>query len=131
MVVSFFFYKQKTAYEVRISDGSADVCSSDLRTTRTVLQLARMAAVSGLVALTLGIAKDARAVDWRTVTAPAATDRLEAQAPVLSAGGGATRDTAPGPAEYREPRSEEHTSELQSLMRNSYAVFCLQKKKKE
>src|SRR3546814_7236866 len=28
-----------------------------------------------------------------------------------------------------ETRSEEHTSELQSLMRNSYAVFCLQKKK--
>src|SRR3546814_1923529 len=27
-------------------------------------------------------------------------------------------------------RSEEHTSELQSLMRNSYAVFCLQQKKK-
>src|SRR3546814_2256789 len=29
----------------------------------------------------------------------------------------------------RPPRSEEHTSELQSLMRHSYAVFCLQKKK--
>src|SRR3546814_10264172 len=29
-----------------------------------------------------------------------------------------------------EDRSEEHTSELQSLMRNSYAVFCLKKKKK-
>src|SRR3546814_3686354 len=29
-----------------------------------------------------------------------------------------------------EPRSEEHTSELQSLMRNSYAVFCLKKKNK-
>src|SRR3546814_8454749 len=28
-----------------------------------------------------------------------------------------------------EPRSEEHTSELQSLMRISYAVFCLKKKK--
>src|SRR3546814_8433948 len=28
------------------------------------------------------------------------------------------------------PRSEEHTSELQSLMRHSYAVFCLKKKKK-
>src|SRR3546814_10330049 len=28
-------------------------------------------------------------------------------------------------------RSEEHTSELQSLMRSSYAVFCLQKKKKD
>src|SRR3546814_1424633 len=31
----------------------------------------------------------------------------------------------------REMRSEEHTSELQSLMRISYAVFCLKKKKKE
>src|SRR3546814_10807227 len=30
----------------------------------------------------------------------------------------------------RLPRSEEHTSELQSLMRISYAVFCLKKKKK-
>src|SRR3546814_2104772 len=29
-----------------------------------------------------------------------------------------------------QSRSEEHTSELQSLMRNSYAVFCLKKKKK-
>src|SRR3546814_20733965 len=31
----------------------------------------------------------------------------------------------------REQRSEEHTSELQSLMRISYAVFCLKKKKKK
>src|SRR3546814_4079457 len=30
-----------------------------------------------------------------------------------------------------QPRSEEHTSELQSLMRISYAVFCLKKKKNE
>src|SRR3546814_8018394 len=35
-------------------------------------------------------------------------------------------ETAPDP---RFNRSEEHTSELQSLMRNSYAVFCLKKKK--
>src|SRR3546814_7281069 len=40
-----------------------------------------------------------------------------------------------GPQEWRRPsgrddaRSEEHTSELQSLMRTSYAVFCLKKKK--
>src|SRR3546814_3651418 len=33
----------------------------------------------------------------------------------------------PSPA-TEKPRSEEHTSELQSLMRNSYAVFCLKKK---
>src|SRR3546814_14188200 len=31
--VLFFFFKQKTAYEVRISDWSSDVCSSDLNTT--------------------------------------------------------------------------------------------------
>src|SRR3546814_10303486 len=38
-----------------------------------------------------------------------------------------TRSTCGGPL----PRSEEHTSELQSLMRISYAVFCLNKKKKQ
>src|SRR3546814_8869066 len=34
------------------------------------------------------------------------------------------------PRPINPKRSEEHTSELQSLMRNSYAVFCLKKKKK-
>src|SRR3546814_1831784 len=33
------------------------------------------------------------------------------------------------PVRYVDARSEEHTSELQSLMRISYAVFCLKKKK--
>src|SRR3546814_11471003 len=31
MVICFFFFKQKTAYEMRISDWSSDVCSSDLK----------------------------------------------------------------------------------------------------
>src|SRR3546814_7958180 len=39
-----------------------------------------------------------------------------------------TRDIAIG---HHAHRSEEHTSELQSLMRISYAVFCLKKKKKK
>src|SRR3546814_2453711 len=34
-------------------------------------------------------------------------------------------------AEIADSRSEEHTSELQSLMRTSYAVFCLKKKRKK
>src|SRR3546814_2106087 len=34
----FFFYKQKTAYEMRISDWSSDVCSSDLGLDRHVAQ---------------------------------------------------------------------------------------------
>src|SRR3546814_7976408 len=36
--------------------------------------------------------------------------------------------TMPMPGRERKARSEEHTSELQSLMRTSYAVFCLKKK---
>src|SRR3546814_5738816 len=47
---------------------------------------------------------------------------------------GESRALEPGAAQARRPsligRSEEHTSELQSLMRISYAVFCLKKKKK-
>src|SRR3546814_5078201 len=38
-------------------------------------------------------------------------------------------DIIPGAAHWPRFRSEEHTSELQSLMRISYAVFCLKKKK--
>src|SRR3546814_8219123 len=38
------------------------------------------------------------------------------------------RAAAAGPLLHGHPRSEEHTSELQSLMRISYAVFCLKKK---
>src|SRR3546814_3268634 len=41
--------------------------------------------------------------------------------------GGAGRE-GQGGARRRKARSEEHTSELQSLMRISYAVFCLKKK---
>src|SRR3546814_9683206 len=36
MVVVFFFFKQKTAYEMRISDWSSDVCSSDLSGTTLI-----------------------------------------------------------------------------------------------
>src|SRR3546814_6459960 len=51
--------------------------------------------------------------------------------------GGHQRDSLPGARRAASPqggdgfaqRSEEHTSELQSLMRISYAVFCLKKKK--
>src|SRR3546814_6606839 len=60
--------------------------------------------------------------------------RLEGGAPAGAVPAAPTpTDTLPAapaqPAATRAPRSEEHTSELQSLMRNSSAVFCLQKKK--
>src|SRR3546814_6586507 len=57
--------------------------------------------------------------------------------PASAAGRGQTAGAAPAPCRpggrpCRPPRrSEEHTSELQSLMRISYAVFCLKKKKQQ
>src|SRR3546814_6782436 len=46
----------------------------------------------------------------------------------IGADGGHSPQRRRSPVPLRSPRSEEHTSELQSLMRISYAVFCLKKK---
>src|SRR3546814_20817187 len=51
MCIVFFFFKQKTAYEMRISDWSSDVCSSDLASALPfALQL-----VTGFLVLELGV----------------------------------------------------------------------------
>src|SRR3546814_3407358 len=109
-----FFVKQKTAYEMRISDWSSDVCSSDLTT----------------------------AFFYRNPV----TNSLFTSVPLTQTPGGPRftfRTIFPGGfapdfhATIRDAslvsglrgRSEEHTSELQSLMRISYAVFCLKKKR--
>src|SRR3546814_2003041 len=56
---------------------------------------------------------------------PVNAERADAEAEVeMQEGAAAKKDRERRP----ETRSEEHTSELQSLMRNSYAVFCLNKK---
>src|SRR3546814_8144614 len=54
--------------------------------------------------------------------AEAKADMLQEAAPLL-------RQLAALLLDQDSPRSEEHTSELQSLMRTSYAVYCLKKKK--
>src|SRR3546814_2322265 len=58
---------------------------------------------------------------------------IQAQAMPIVMGGrdvmGAAQTGTGKTAAFTLPRSEEHTSELQSLMRISYAVFCLKKKK--
>src|SRR3546814_3994638 len=107
-MVLFFFFKQKTAYEMRISDWSSDVCSSDLPAARQNKSLqCRRVRNSSVVGnggyLPTGLLRKLCNDDSSAVL----------QNPVL-----------PG-----NRRSEEHTSELQSLMRISYAVFCLKKKK--
>src|SRR3546814_7370895 len=57
-------------------------------------------------------------------------DPVEAIEAAMEAEGRTRADLASLIGQSRATRSEEHTSELQSLMRISYAVFCLQKKKK-
>src|SRR3546814_1880336 len=55
---SFFFFKQKTAYEMRISDWSSDVCSSDLmRSSAGVIQEQANLALTDLRAV-LGVLRD-------------------------------------------------------------------------
>src|SRR3546814_10638327 len=127
---------------MRISDWSSDVCSSDLATVLgkqgrvdsghaaariDPWSLADGWRISGTYTQTLhlidngqtrtlrlhrdadgwtcGESEHARHIDWRVDAA------------------------APGQYQVHVRRSEEHTSELQSLMRTPYAVFCLQKKK--
>src|SRR3546814_2722040 len=125
-----FFVKQKTAYEMRISDWSSDVCSSDLTVApdqrhagdpaerQADLQLfgnpghpVRSGGAGRHPARTGGaqlwLCADAEGGEHRT--APAVPRRN---------GGPAGRRHDAGRA-----RSEEHTSELKSLMRSSYADF--------
>src|SRR3546814_19584062 len=51
MIYCFFFFKQKTAYEMRISDWSSDVCSSDLEPLLASNALAARSAADRLAAL--------------------------------------------------------------------------------
>src|SRR3546814_3497392 len=128
----FFFFKQKTAYEVRISDCSSDVCSSDLQTdsppitTRTTLPVdapnARRTPISRTRCVTRLPSSAASPADASTsASTPSGVNRLSTSRVHALA---RQRRAAKLPTS----RSEEHTSELQSLLRISYAVFCLKQK---
>src|SRR3546814_1528609 len=129
---------------MRISDWSSDVCSSDL--------------LSGKNSITAGkiyenVIRKERAGDYLGATVqviPHITDEMKRCIDTATNGydvglveiGGTVGDieslplleairqirTERGPDKALLMRSEEHTSELQSLMRISYAVFCLKKK---
>src|SRR3546814_4002395 len=145
-----FFFKQKTAYEMRISDWSSDVCSSDL----VRVQVGRH---HGVDRLRLRHHEGGHGVDQLEVDVQrgkvgqhVAANRVpEHHAVALGVRLGdhgkalarpAHRQLAGEAADALDAlagehgnidRSEEHTSELQSLMRISYAVFCLKKKKQK
>src|SRR3546814_2438159 len=127
---------------MRISDWSSDVCSSDLMTNTsseqayaTVRQAIEWLSAHyqdqpslAVAAAEVGLSESHFQrvfTDWAGIspkkfvqylTLAHAKERLAASVSVLDAA-------------YDAGRSEEHTSELQSLMRISYAVFCLKKKK--
>src|SRR3546814_2178120 len=100
---------------MRISDWSSDVCSSDLH------------ALIGFVEICV----ETESEIVRTEAARSGEIAgIPAGRPLIGALARAARNARP-PAVRGSAglRSEEHTSELQSLMRISYAVFCLKKKK--
>src|SRR3546814_6782373 len=125
-----FFFKQKTAYDMRISDWSSDVCSSDLDHREPEGQQRQQGFDIGLRGAAVG-------------RAHFLVEQREQHRRVAVGGGERNLDQAHRRraialareierAGIVEPdRSEEHTSELQSLMRISYAVFCLKKKNKQ
>src|SRR3546814_10032521 len=98
---------------MRISDWSSDVCSSDLFNIKRIEEAIK----SG---------------DFKTMNGVPVVDgrhgsKYTRYIPVPNSPHGC--NAAPDGIHVVLNRSEEHTSELQSLMRISYAVFCLKKKK--
>src|SRR3546814_5477485 len=124
------FFKQKTAYEMRISDWSSDVCSSDLggnTDRRDVVQLRahiRRHRDPELLQHVLQALRGKRRLAGLIAGIVQANDQAVTDELVAAHTGHVSKIAHPF-------RSEEHTSELQSLMRISYAVFCLKKKKKK
>src|SRR3546814_1221385 len=113
---------------MRISDWSSDVCSSDL--FDTIYAEGQRRYVESL---------SAYARQFLQLMQKPDVDHIDGLSPAISIEQKTTsrnpRSTVGTVTEIydylRLLRSEEHTSELQSLMRISYAVFCLKKKKKQ
>src|SRR3546814_1201080 len=133
IVLVFFFFKQKTAYEMRISDWSSDVCSSDL------VAFGRKIATIGL-SMKKNV-KLAREMGLLTIPESALIDikRIgdypDSQICVISTGSQGEPMSALTRMANQEnrwlevgARSEEPTYELQALMRLTCAVLRLQKK---
>src|SRR3546814_1709696 len=120
---------------MRISDWSSDVCSSDLSVV--VADAAAAAERVGGIGFPLAVKVASRDIAHRSELGgvvlgvndmdglAAAIARIAAS--VAAAAPGAAIDGYELQREVRGDRSEEHTSELTSLMRNSYAVISLKK----
>src|SRR3546814_4322019 len=145
-----FLFKQKTADEMRISDWRSDVCSSDLvAASPSDLQTKSADGKEKVPATEVSLPDWPNlewAKQWAAIDPPLAEndlrpyvfvtrDRRSVFGAVTSLGelDELVAKLQGSPLQVKQAaveRSEEHTSELKSLMRNSYAVFCLTKKKK-
>src|SRR3546814_7243654 len=103
---------------MRISDWSSDVCSSDLLEPGMVVTIEPGIYVIDMLLEKLKQDGHADAIDWSRIDAFRPYGGIRIEDDVVCTDGDPVN------------RSEEHTSELQSLMRISYAVFCLKKKKR-
>src|SRR3546814_4966117 len=128
---------------MRISDWSSDVCSSDLR-IGACLRLCHIAAERSYIEDAAAIGNELAVPDCGSgMEHPRAVafGRIDSADRAALVGcpriavsrhddgeRGLVRERH-GAKRRKPPRSEEHTSELQSLMRISYAVFCLKQKK--
>src|SRR3546814_6221761 len=132
MCCLFFFFKQKTAYEMRISDWSSDVCSSDLQSASSTNLTTRSSAAARVPAMKIdgGLGGDLRNAGKAAASQEAqgydgvwtAETSHDPFFPLLLASQHTAKvelGTGIAVAFARNPmtRSEEHTSELQSLMR--------------
>src|SRR3546814_1683884 len=102
---------------MRISDWSSDVCSSDLPERLTARFTGELSARSARNVMARR--QQARSKSWMRPTCSAKTMVWYGDSPW------AKRVRV---SKCEISRSEEHTSEIQSLMRISYAVYCLKKK---
>src|SRR3546814_7695730 len=112
---------------MRISDWSSDVCSSDLIEREAAATVHLVGAHGQPVAEQAVVLEEKRPFDTQVTQYVFGLNTSAGHA----ARGEGDRDRLAITDEGRpsaQPRSEEHTSELQSLMRISYAVFCLKKK---
>src|SRR3546814_7813783 len=133
--LGFFFFKPKTGYEWRISDWSSDVCSSDLaglgepveprHPGRRVVDHQLHAGNQPLADRHPGdvVAERRQAEQHRRMVVTPVTHQVAAVGEQRVVGMHHPLGPTGGAAGEGEVRSEEHTSELQSLMRTSYAVF--------
>src|SRR3546814_8497899 len=129
----FFFFKQKTAYEMRISDWSSDVCSSDLSLNGAIAgtgfqSIAAFACQGSRPAASPECPRHHRSHALLAAAVAAVVSCAYRRSVSNSLPMPASRKpSGASQAEIRQPRSEGHTSELQSQMRTPFAVFCLKK----